>query len=101
MTWAPIARTPRWIDRAGKIPGPPRSAWRRRSSFVRNLPSSAPAQHAGGIAAVIDDRNYRRVTGILRGAAQAGRRAAALCKSPGRIAGLLDRHLAVRGGDHG
>src|SRR5882757_8121513 len=78
-------------------------AWcRRRSSLVKGLPSSAPAQHAGGIAAVIDGRNHRgRRVRILRGAAEARSRAAGLGEGPRRIVRLLDRGFAATQRDDG
>src|SRR5215213_9160858 len=57
------------------------------------LPWSAPAQHAGGVTAVIDDDGGR--IRILRLAAQPCRGAAGCGKRPGRVVGLLDRRFAA------
>src|SRR5215216_4991983 len=67
----------------------------------RVVPWSAPAQHAGGIAAVIDDDG--RCVGILRLAAEPGRGTAGCGKRPWRVVGLLDCRFAaaVRGDDGG
>ena len=65
------------------------------------MPWSAPAQHAGGIAAVIDDDGGR--VRILRLAAKPCRGAAGCGKRPWWVVGLLDRRsaAAARGDDGG
>src|SRR5947209_2155910 len=107
--WSTCTSRRKWIARVrfpilrARKTATPRRAWcRKRSSLAKGLPSSAPAQHAGGIAAVIDGRDHRggRVR-ILRGAAEARGRAAGLGEGPWRVIGLLDRGLAAAHRDDG
>src|SRR3954471_20691891 len=57
-----------------------------RTKLRLKVAMSAPAQHAGGIAAIIDDRRERRIgTRIFGGAAESRRRTAAGSESPGRM----------------
>src|SRR5215212_7567071 len=65
----------------------------RERDGERVLPWSGPAQHAGGVPAVIDDDGGR--IRILRLAAKSRRGAAGCGKRPGRVVALLDRRFAA------
>src|SRR3954452_4209785 len=85
---------------ASRAPRP--EALRTPRRCGRNLPSSAPAQHAGGIAAVVED-DGRRIR-VLRLAAEPRGGAAGCGERPGRRVALLDRRPAAgaaRGDDGG